>query len=268
MFDLPETTKVYRPMPKELFYKYVNNDIALKKTFVEELDSIIWTNTLSPETIAIEVGQDVKAIAIVEIVLKRQAIGSRLIEIVNREMDQYTLFITRYEDWGQYWCCDHQTLKEQLGQFYCQNYYQSNWMIEKELSLQIDGENLDQVYASFFMQITGKHLPAKSRLVKKEVPEQLVVMEPADGRQKLKELEVRIKELENQIDKEPQFGRQLKLVSELEKVKDEMQSLGRLRSGHVELILSEDKEDYPDAAETIRPFFPNMATNMKEWSGN
>ncbi|MBI4857275.1 MAG: DUF4391 domain-containing protein [Acetobacterium woodii] len=268
MFDLPETTKVYRFMPKELFYKYLNNSASLKKTFVDEIGSIIWTNTLSPETIAIAAGQDVKEIAIVEIVLKRQAIGPQLMEIVNREMDQYTLFITRYEDWGQYWCCDHQNLKEQLGQFYCQNYYQSNWMIAKELSLQIEGENLDQLYANFFMQITGKPLPEKHWPVKTERSEQVVKVEPTDDQQKLKELEVTIKELEDQINKEVEFGRQLKLTSELEKAKNEKQRLGSSRSGHIELIRLENKENDQNTAETIRPFFPNMTTKMKEWSEN
>lgn len=268
MFNLPETTKVYRSMPKELFYKYLNIDTALKKTFIEEIGSIIWINTLSPETMAIEAGQDVKEIAIVEIVLKRQAIGPQLIEIVNREMDQYTLFITRYEDWGQYWCCDHQNLKERQGQFYCQNYYQSNWMIAKELSLQIEGENLDQVYANLFMQIAGKPLPEKSKSVKNEIPKQMVAEKPADGQQKLNELETTIKTLENQIEKEVQFGRQLKLVSELEKVKNEKQGLERLRSGYEELVRSGNKEADQNTAETIRSFFPNIAANIKEWSEN
>ena len=34
------------------------------------------------------------------------------------------------------------------------------------------------------------------------------------------------------------------------------------------LIFSENKQDYSDVAETIWPYFLNMAANKKEWSGN
>lgn len=268
MFDLPETTNVYRPMPKELFYKHLNNDNVLKKTFVEEIGSITWRNTLSPVTMNIKAGQDVGQIAIVEIVLERQAIASRLIEIVNRETFQYTLFVIRYEDWGQFWCCDHQTLIEWQGQLYCQHYYQSDWMIEKELRLQIEGENLDQVYAGFFMQITGKPLLEKSRPVEIVASAQVVEPEPADEWQKRQELEAIIKELEKQIDKASQFRHQLKLVSQLEQVKDEIKSLSRIPAGHVELILSETVNTHPETADMIRPFFPGGIIFNKEWSGS
>lgn len=264
MFDFPEATKIYRSMPKELFYKYLNSDPTLKKAFVEEIGSIIWINTLSPETMAIEAGQQVKEIAIVEIVLKRQAIGPKLIEIVNREMDQYTIFMTRYEDWKQYWCCDHQTMKALLGQFYCQNYYQSNWMIEKEQNLRIEGENLDQVFAGFFKQITGKPLTDKHRPIKNEVPKPVITVEPADDQQKLKELAATIKELETQLDEEAEFGRKLKLVSQIEKVKNEIHSLKRVRSAQVELIPIENMVNDQNIAETIWPFFPNRPTNLKK----
>lgn len=268
MIDLPETTNVYKRMPKELFYKYLNDDCISKKTFIDEIRSIVWINTLSAETTTTLKGKYVTEIAIVEIVLNRQAISSNILEIVNREIDQYTVFIVRYEEWGQLWCCDHQLINPQTGLFNCQNYYQTNWMSVEDLTLKIDGGNLDQVYENFFMQIAGKPFPARINRNQKQTDERIEKVELLGKTEQLEKLEATIKNLEIQMGKERQFGKQVKLATDIKNLQDEIKKIKRTMSTHVEIHQSEIVAAQEEAPATVRSFFPNVYMKMQDVTGN
>ena len=268
MIDLPETTNVYRRMPKELFYKYLNDDSTLRKTFIDEIKSIIWINTISSETTATPKGKYVAEIAIVEIVLNRQAINANMLEIVNREIDQYAVFIVRYEEWGQIWCCDHQSLNFQTGQFNCQDYYQTNWMNEKDLTLKIDGGNLDHIYESFFMQIAGKPFPVRVERNRKETSEMIRKVEQSGKNEQLESLEETIKSLERQMEKEIQFDKQVKLVTDLKNAQEKIKKIKRSMSTHIEIHQPEIVSTQEDSAETVRSLFPNVYMKMQDRNGN
>lgn len=268
MIDLPETTNVYKRMPKELFYKYLNDDCTAKKTFIDEIGSIIWINTLSSESTTVPTGNHVAEIAIVEIVLNRQAISSNILEIVNREIDQYAVFVVRYEEWGQLWCCDHQSINPQTGLFNCQNYYQTNWMIADDLTLKIEGGDLDQVYENFFMQIAGKPFPARINRNQKQTDEYVEKVEQSGKAEHLEKLEATIKNLEIQMGKESQFGKQVKLATDIKNAKEELQQIKRSQTTHIEINQPEIVQVQAETAETVRSFFPNVYMKMQDGSGN
>jgi len=268
MIDLPETTNVYKRMPKELFYKYLNDDCISKKTFIDEIGSIIWINTLSSETITTPKGKHITEIAIVEIVLNRQAISPNILEIVNREIDQYAVFIVRYEEWGQIWCCDHQSIDPQTGMLHCQNYYQTNWMIADDLTLKIDGGNLDQVYENFFMQIAGKPFPTKAERNQKQTDERIGNIEQPGKYEQLEKLKATIKNLESQMEKEIQFGKQVKLATDLKNAKEEIQKIKRSQTTHPEIRELEIVAVQEETVETVRTFFPNVYMKMHDGTGN
>lgn len=259
MIDLTETTNVYRPMPKELFLKYFNDHSPLKKRFVDEIRSIIWINTISSETTNTPKGKHVTEIAVVEIVLNRQAISTNIIEIINREIDQYAVFIVRFEEWGQIWCCDHQSLNPQTGLFNCQNYYQTSWMIADELTLKIDGLNLDQVYENFLIQIVGKPLPTRVDRAEKHANDELRPVEKSAKKEQLEKLEAVIKDLESQMGKEMRFGKQVKLATDLKTAKEEIQKIKRSLTTHIEIV------EVPQETEAKnQPYFPNAYFKMQD----
>lgn len=273
MNNLPGTTNIYKRMPKELFYKYLNGSGGLKKTFIDEIDSIIWTNTLSPETMPIRPGKTVTEIAIVEIVSKRQAINQKLLEILNRETVQYTIFITRYEEWGQIWVCDQATGNDLNEPFCCDSYYQTSWFPYDELAIKVIGQDLDQVYANIFFKITGKSLPLKKNTpaiaASAAVPaENSERSEEIIFTEKIKTLEAAIKELEIKIDHEKQFRRQLKLSEELLNARAEIKKIRSPRMTQMEVRQPQKKESPRNTNETIQSLFPNVFLNMKDRAGN
>ena len=267
MIDLPETTNVYKPMPKELFYMYLNPNSAAKKTFIDEIKSITWINTLSPETVAIEQGRHVSKIAIVEIVLNRQAISFRILEIVNQEIDGFAIFIIKYEEWQQLWCCDHKSIDPKTGHFNCKNYCQTNWMIADEISLKIDGENLDRVYENFLMQIIGKPFTVSIDSDLKQADEKIKKVKKTDKYAQLESLEATIKGLEDQIEKVQQFDKQVQLASDLQNAQDEIKKVKRLISTDPEIDQLEIESTPEEISEALRAFFPYAYVKMQNRTG-
>ena len=262
MIELPRSTNVYQQMPKEIFFKYLNDSRTLKKMFIDEIESIIWMNKLSPETITISQGKIITEIAVVEIVLKRQAISQNLLEIISKEIDQYTIFITRNEEWGQIWCCNNEFNNNTEAYLKVNTYYQTNWLLYDDLVLKVEGQNLDQVYENFLMQITGKPIQVENG------NRQTDNVEKAEELEELEELEVVIKKLETQIDHEKQFKRQLNLVIDLKNAKEELKKIKTPRMTLTEIFQTKKMDMPQNNIENIRSFFPNVFLNMKDGTGS
>lgn len=85
----------------------------------------------------------------------------------------------------------------------------------EELSLKIEGINLDQIYESFLKQIAGENL-----LKYDDESEDLrLTIERSNQADKLRKA---IAKLESKIAKEKQYNRQVKFMGELRKLKQEL----------------------------------------------
>lgn len=264
MIDLLNSTNVYRQMPKELFYKYLNCADTLKKKFIDDIDSIIWVNRLSPDTLSVWPGKILSEIAVVEIVLKRQAISQDLIEIINRETNQYTVFIVRYEAWGQIWCGNNESGQQPSEKLRFDTYYQTSWQLYNDLKLKVEGLDLDHIYANILMQVAGKTISIENTKPPKQEENK---KEETAAEAEVKKLEEAINQLQIKIKHEKQFGKQLKLLGELKKTKAEMQKFITLHMSHQENRQPVPKEVAEEPVENIRFLFPHVFVNMKDEDG-
>ena len=264
MIELPGSTKVFKQIPKENFIKHINDSNRLENKFMKEIGGIVLINKLSPETMTISQGKHVTEIAVVEIFLTRQVINQNLIEILNREINQTTVFIIRYEDWGQIWCSNNEFSNDRSAKYQVNTYYRTNWLPYDELELKVAGDDLDQVYENFLMQITGKPIkvengnPQEGPGKKAAEP---AALEEEETLEKVEELEAAIKKLETQINYEKQFKQKLKLVVDLINAKEELQ---KIKASHMEIVQTDQKELLRNNIEMIQSFFPHVIVNMIE----
>ncbi|MBK5244510.1 MAG: DUF4391 domain-containing protein [Eubacteriaceae bacterium] len=267
MINLPDSTRVFKQIPKENFIKYLDASNPLEKKFMEEIGSIVLINKLSPETMTISQGKIVIEIAVVEIFLKRQVISQTLIELLNREIDQTAVFIIRYEDWGQIWCSNNESSNDQLAEYKVDTYYQTNWLPYDELELKAEGDDLDQVYENFLMQITGKPIklkngkPQKKPIKKTEEP---AALEEEDDLEEVAELKVIIENLETKINHEKQFKLQLDLMVDLINAKEELQKIIAPHLMKSKIVHTDQMSLLQNNIEMIQSFFPHVFVNMIE----
>lgn len=210
MLDFPASTLFNRRIPKKKFYEKLSVNNILERQFAKEIDAIYWRNKLSPETLNISSGTDVAEIEIFEITLKAQGISKNIIETIDREIPYHLVFILRYQDLGQIWISFKEESKNREGKYKVDSYYQTGWMKYNDLSLKIEGLNLNRIYENFILQISGGKLQLEYGSDIKEAISKVKEQE---------KLEAYIVNLETKIRNEKQFNQQVKLMAELRKAK-------------------------------------------------
>lgn len=213
MLDFPKSTVFNKRIPKQKFY--VNLDVAssLERQFVQEIDTIYWRNKLSPDTLNVSTGEYVTEIEVIEVLLKQQEISKNVIEVIDREIPYHLVFILRYKEMGQIWISYKEGSKSREGKFKVDRYYKTDWQPYEDLSLKIDGLNLDKVYENFMLQTAGGKLQLENGSDIKEA---------VNKSKEIEKLEAKIKSLETKIRNEKQYNQQVRLIGELRKVKSQL----------------------------------------------
>lgn len=215
MLDFPKSTVFNKRIPKQKFYDKLSVSSSLEQQFVKEIDTIYWKNKLSPETLNIGTGTNVTEIEVFEIVLKEQSISKNIIEVIDREIPYHLIFVLRYKDLGQIWISFKEDSKNREGKFKVDSYYKTGWLRYDDLSLKMEGLNLDKIYESFMLQVAdGKLQMADGSDIKE-------VVSKAKEQEKL---EANIRKLETKIKNEKQYNRQVKLMGELRKAKAQFEN--------------------------------------------
>lgn len=215
MLEFPQKTVFNKRIAKQKFYDKLKVSSSLAKQFVKEIDSIYWRNKLSPETLNVSVGNKVSEIEIIEINLKVQNVSKNLIEMIDREIPYHLVFILRYKELGQIWISFKEDSKSREGKFKVDSFYKTEWLSYNELSLNIEGFNLDKIYENFLIQVSSGKL---------QVENGADIKEAVSKAKEQEKLETFIERLENKIINEKQFNRQVKLMGELRKAKEQLKN--------------------------------------------
>lgn len=161
-FGLPETTRFDRRVPKQKFYENLAVSAALKRSFIDEMQTVWWRNKLAPATLNLAPGTAVSEIEVFEIELR----GSRLDENVLRQMDReipyHLLFVLSFENRVQAWIGYKESATTGNKAFKVERYYHTEWMPRESLCFELNGHTLDAVYENLVRQIGGSELKASS----------------------------------------------------------------------------------------------------------
>ena len=98
-------------------------------------------------------------------------------------------------------------------------YYHTDWLLEDELVLKLNGLNMDAVYENYVRQIAGDAL----RAVAADDPESL--KESVERSRQIQLLEKQINTLQKKVHKEKQLNRQMELNAELKRLKRQLEEI-------------------------------------------
>ena len=222
MFVLPESTQFERRIPKQKFYANLSITPALKRIFTEQIDTIVWRNKLSAQTLNVAKGERVEELEVFLIRLRQRSLDNSVLKLIDREVPYHILFLLEFEREFQ----ARIGYKESGGgraAFKVDAYYQTDWLPWDKLPLSLSGLNLDAVYESFVRQVAGDKLAASTTSGAGTATESLKdVVERDKERQSLLK---QIAALENKVRREKQFNKQVELNAELRKLKQELEDI-------------------------------------------
>ena len=93
-FNLPESTKVGRVVPKNAFDDYTNT--KQKKLFTDCIQRISWTHKLSTGTVNLN-ANDIHEIQLFKVELKQKSDISKILEIINKSIPYHIVFWVEHE---------------------------------------------------------------------------------------------------------------------------------------------------------------------------
>lgn len=217
MIGLPKTTEFNKRIPKQKFYENMDISPALKKVFVEQVKIIYWKNKIATSTTNLATGNDVTELEIFEVRLNSPVLDDGLLRQIDREIPYHILFLLEYQGKYQAWIGYKEAAASGNKAFKVNSYYHTEWMLEYELPLKLEGLNMDAVYENFVRQIAGDKLKAET--FGERLKESVARDEQKQALQK------QIDTLKAKIRKEKQLNKQMEMNNELKKLKKELEAL-------------------------------------------
>ncbi|MEE8723599.1 MAG: DUF4391 domain-containing protein [Atopobiaceae bacterium] len=215
MLGLPKSTEFNKRIPKQKFYDNLTVSLALKRSFIDQIRIIYWTNKIAPTTVNLAAGKTVTEIEVFLVRLNEENLDENVLRQIDREIPYHILFVLEYD--GRFKAVIG--YKEAAGSgkaaFKVDRYYQTEWVSEDELPVHLDGLNIDTVYENFVRQIAGDTLQAAAP--------QESLKESVERDDRREELKKEIAKLQAKIRKEKQLNRQMEMNSELKDLKRELE---------------------------------------------
>lgn len=198
---LPEKTIVNQKIPKEAFYKNLKLSSKLKKSLIDDVESIVVTHSLTNDSLGFESTTIIEEILLVTIDLRRIDYNISLIETILKSNPHKLLIKLNFNNRLQYL-------------FYENKLYKSAWKDSFDLDYQCDVKRLDKLWLYLIIQVLGFENNFDSN------KDLIAVLEDYD---KIKKLEVSIEVLERKIYKEVQPKKKFRLYKELQLLKQSLE---------------------------------------------
>ena len=215
MIGLPKTTEFNKRIPKQKFYENIDVSPTLKKVFVEQVKTIYWKNKIAASTTNLATGIDVTELEVFEIHLNSPALDDSLLRQIDKEIPYHILFLLEYQGKYQAWIGYKEAAESCNKAFKVNGYYHTEWLAEDELSLKLEGLNVDAVYENFVRQIAGDKLnvgiagESFKESVARDEQKQVLMKQ--------------IISLQAKIRKERQLNKQMEMNAELKRLRKEME---------------------------------------------
>lgn len=144
MLGLPKATEIKKIITKKKFFEQFGTGLTSdrRKSFDAAVARITITNEISPASLNIAAGENVKAIFVVQVNLRQMEYDPRNIALLSRLFKQKMLLVLSYG--GRYRLAIYQN-----------KLYQGDWKDAEELTITLAGLDLDRVWEHMVFAITS-----------------------------------------------------------------------------------------------------------------
>jgi len=216
MIGLPKTTEFNKRIPKQMFYENLDVSATIKKFFVDQIKTIYWKHKIAPSTTNLAAGNTVTELQVFEIKLNGNDLDESVLTLIDKKIPYHILFLLSNDSKYKAAIGYKEATSTTNAAFKVNKYYYTEWMQESELPVHLEGLNLDVVYENFVRQIAGDELQSNGAVALKDIVER---------NEKMNQIKKQIDMLQTKIRKEKQLNVQMKLNTELKKLKKTLEEM-------------------------------------------
>lgn len=195
MLGLPKTTELKKQLPKKAIYAKFNMNAAARDKFDADISKITIIHEISPSTTTISAGETVTSFYVLEVLLKNREFEERTIISLTKLIPQNLLLLLTWDN------------KSRLA-VYRSKLMLTDWLPTEELSIALQGMDLDAVWENIIIQVGGITVEQNHTL-----DEQITIDEEKER------LKKEIARLEKQAWAEKQPNKKFEIVQRIAKLK-------------------------------------------------
>lgn len=201
MFNLPETTKLNKIIPKNAFDSYTNS--KQKKLISDCISRITWSHKLSLDTTNLQ-SKEIIEVQVFNIELKEKVQIKSILPIIDKAIPYPIIFVIRYDDSVYISTSPKHSNPHDENTAVIDYTFSTDWFDENENTFRIElKNNLDFVYKTFCEQFNNPVILIK------DLKELVANQKDADSYNK------EIQNLKNAISKCKQFSKKVELNMKL-----------------------------------------------------
>ena len=199
MLGLPKSTEIAKQLPKKAIFQKFELKPVQRDSFDADISKMVIVNAISQNTLpALQRGETVDTIYVVDVALKRQDYDEKNIQMLSKLIHQRILFALHFK--GEIQLAIYHT------KLLC-----GDWIKEDEYELQLSGTTTDAVWENLVKSIGGIEVEEGNTLI-----EQIVIdTEREKLRQQILALEVKARQ-------EKQPRRKLEMFEKLNRMKESL----------------------------------------------
>ena len=208
IYQYPARTLVDKLIPKSKFYSEGGANTRVERLFIEQIESIYWANKLSSATINIESQEDLREVQIFSVNARVEMLDIEIFRYIDKLIPSPIIFEVYFQDKVKVIAAYKRLNQADKSKVVIGDYFQTEWLpIERQdLPLFL---RLSELYEFLISQLLPNKTNASSLADKIRLNQEIAL------------LEMRIKQLEQQLKREKQFNRKAELNINLLKLRDE-----------------------------------------------
>ena len=212
IYQYPVRTQVDKSIPKSKFYSEGGANTRVERLFIEQIESIYWANKLSSATMNIESQEDLREVQIFSVNARVEMLDIEIFRYIDKLIPSPIIFEVYFQDKVKVIAAYKRLNQADNSKVVIGDYFQTEWLpIERQnLPLFL---RLNELYEFLISQLLPNQTNASSLADKMRL------------NQEIAQLEMRIKQLEQQLKREKQFNRKAELNINLLKLRDEYTQL-------------------------------------------
>ncbi|HHT9690283.1 TPA: DUF4391 domain-containing protein [Legionella pneumophila] len=215
LMSFPEKAAVNKQITKKKLFEWINANTAIKNLFTTQVERMIWSYKLAPETTNLSSKEGIEEIQIFEIFLKGSELSNELLKTIDKAIPSPILFVIYDENSIQYRAAYKRINDADSAKWVIGDYFESTWMPKRFLKSDLpQAMDLKTLYHSLLQEL----IPLTKR--QDESIEKLLTRY-----QILHQLERKSDQLQKKLQHEKQFKYKVEINAQLRDVKKQIEQL-------------------------------------------
>lgn len=219
LFAWPRQAEFNRVLPKGKIYEHARPSRSIRDRFVQEVDQIVWKYKLSPETVNLPARPGVPEIQIFSVSLRSEELSESILRTIDKAIPFPILFELTYQERIKSTAAFKRPNEADSAKWVVDAYFETPWLpvtrARDSLPVALD-------LLGLYEQILRRHFPLPARPGES-------LRELVDRMNGIQTRQAECRKLEARLQQENQFNRKVELNRALRTLRNELNSLSRLK---------------------------------------